>query len=114
MGKSRFAMSRRVYSNLDDGSELPTPHAYSFCVNPLLALKSGFEYLTNRLDYRPGLVRNVTIDLFRFDGLPVYSRGGLSISNMFKDYKASHEGQPSIWGTSIPRGRCDDDKEGGV
>jgi hypothetical protein len=55
MGKSRFATGRRVYSSLDDGSELPTLRAYSFRVNPL-ALKSGFKYLTNRLDYRPGLV----------------------------------------------------------
>jgi hypothetical protein len=89
MGRMKYTSLRKTFELLATGKDIPK-YNYTFRIDTS-KLVSAIEYLQERLQFKPGRMRNVTIAGHTFTNLPVYERGGLSFESMFEAYKAAFE-----------------------
>ena len=80
MGWEKINFLRKTFKLLAEGQNIPK-HNYTFRTDPSKVV-SIIEYLQEKLQFKPGRMRNVTIADHIFTNLPIYERGGLSLESM--------------------------------
>jgi hypothetical protein len=85
MGRKKYTTSNKIFNVIVDGKDVPKTE-YSYRVKAE-GLKGVVNFLENALEPKPGVTRCLTIDSIFIPGLPVFSRGGTTILDLFEDYK---------------------------
>lgn len=88
IGRKRFRSLKKKLKTIVQGNELLMKREYTFRVSPDKMI-SALSFLQNSLQVRPGAIRSVTFAGHSFNGLPVYSRGGVNIDSLHETYKFS-------------------------
>ena len=95
VGKKRFHTLRKTFKSLAAGNDLPDKRDYSYRVDPT-RIHSALSFLQTSLQVRPGAIRSISFDGYKFNGLPVYTRGGVSVKNLHEIYCKSLGGQNTL------------------
>lgn len=94
MGKVKFATLRCGHQKVTNGESFPSA-SYKYRVGPR-KLQSSIQFIGQILPARPGMVRNVRLGTTIFKHLPVYSREGMLIKDLFQQYKSVTEADDQV------------------
>ena len=87
-GRRCFQKYKQLFEELMTGNDIPS-NAYKYRV-PVNKITMAISFLQETLQMKSGITRNMSLDGFSFNHLPVYQRGGIPVDSLFKFYKLGH------------------------
>lgn len=84
IAEKRFASLRKTFNEISIGN-MPAKRDYAYRVDPT-KIHSALAFLQSSLQVRAGAIRSITFAGFQFNGLPVYTRGGINVENLHATY----------------------------